>query len=292
MGPYTIPQMKEFFEAGTISPETHVWCKGMAEWLPLEQTPLRGSVMPVPPPPVQLAVPPPPSPKPPADTCAEKRQSSRQPRVGSTQLGDRNRVTSIAELRRASRRLSRRIPSQCFMEEFEPGALIWVEDSAVVWKLCQVISHSSGGMEVELVEERKTAIVDTHFQETHRHNPHVVPDMTSLHYLHEVRLPQRHLNRAHTSSAQASILYNLGVRAAERLPYTYMGSVLIAVNPLQAIPMPDMALYTDHTSRQDMPPHPFAIAGNRPLALRHGYAYYNTCFPQRLAYSSSTPVRV
>lgn len=191
--------MKEFYDAGMIFADTNVWSKGMPEWLPLSQSPIKDKVIspvPVPAPEPAVPIPPPPPPKRKqsgaADTAQpERRRSTRRISLNARDAGKLsppggNRVTSIADLRRASRRLSRRNPSQCFIEEFEPGALIWVEDSEVVWKLCQVIRSSNAGLEVELVEDRKTAVVDTNFQETHRHNPNVVPDMTSLHYLHEV----------------------------------------------------------------------------------------------------------
>lgn len=255
-GPFNVSQMQELFDTGVIATDTNVWSKGMAEWMPLSQSPLHNRLVVKPKDiPVDrkdisdtVSLPaPPPKPKPPSG----RRKSERRPSLVNSELlnvspprAERSKVVSISQMRRASRKLSRRNPSQCFIEEFELGALIWVEDAVEVWKLCQVISQNSNTLEVEFIEERKKGTVDINFQETHRHNPHVVPDMTSLHYLHE-----------------ASILYNLGVRAAEHKPYTYMGSVLIAVNPLQDVPMPDMSLYNDTAARQSMPPHPYAIAG-------------------------------
>lgn len=64
-------------------------------------------------------------------------------------------------------------------------------------------------------------------------------------------------------------MYNLGVRAAEHLPYTYMGSVLIAVNPLQEIPLPSMSMYNDNAARQAVPPHPYALAGISNQLFQH-----------------------
>lgn len=53
-----------------------------------------------------------------------------------------------------------------------------------------------------------------------------VPDMTSLQHIHE-----------------AALLENLHVRSDDKKPYTYMGSVLVAVNPLQQLPQPDAKDY-------------------------------------------------
>ncbi|CAM9169756.1 unnamed protein product [Laminaria digitata] len=68
--------------------------------------------------------------------------------------------------------------------------------------------------------------------------------MTSLHNIHE-----------------AGILYNLGERSKllNQRPYTFMGTVLIAVNPLRRIPHPDMSEYMD-CSLDPEAPHPYAIA--------------------------------
>eukprot|EP00904_Undaria_pinnatifida_P007253 jgi/Undpi1/3658/HiC_scaffold_16.g07028.m1 len=80
------------------------------------------------------------------------------------------------------------------------------------------------------------------FGETYPHNPKVVADMTALHHIHE-----------------AGILHNLGRRAKEQKPYTFMGTILIAVNPLQPIPDPSADEYVDRPLNPDTP-HPYAIA--------------------------------
>lgn len=58
-----------------------------------------------------------------------------------------------------------------------------------------------------------------------RLNPRVVGDMASLLHLHE-----------------AGILHNLSERASpqNQHPYTYVSTVLIAMNPLRHVPMPPM----------------------------------------------------
>ncbi|CAN0100971.1 unnamed protein product [Scytosiphon promiscuus] len=68
--------------------------------------------------------------------------------------------------------------------------------------------------------------------------------MTSLHHIHE-----------------AGILYNLGERSKlrDQRPYTFMGTILIAVNPLRNVPSPEMNEYMDRSLNPDTP-HPYAIA--------------------------------
>ncbi|CAM9208802.1 unnamed protein product [Ascophyllum nodosum] len=129
-------------------------------------------------------------------------------------------------------------------EKRSMGSLVWVEDAKEVWALVQVASqdntiltvrHTSTGIEEE---------IDLGFGEAHLHNPKVVADMTSLHHIHE-----------------AGILYNLGQRAQleGQRPYTFMGTVLIAVNPLRKISDPSMDAYMNRPLDPETP-HPYAIA--------------------------------
>jgi myosin heavy subunit len=77
----------------------------------------------------------------------------------------------------------------------------------------------------------------------HAVNPTIMADMTALHHIHE-----------------PGILYNLRNRfLTQNLPYTYMASALIAVNPLRAFPEPLLSAYVDQPTNK-VAPHPFAIA--------------------------------
>jgi len=63
----------------------------------------------------------------------------------------------------------------------------------------------------------------------YRLNPTIMPDMTSLHHIHE-----------------PGILYNLKGRfLTQNLPYTFMASAMIAVNPLRACQEPSMYTYVN-----------------------------------------------
>jgi myosin heavy subunit len=84
---------------------------------------------------------------------------------------------------------------------------------------------------------------DTSFGEIFQANDDVASDMTYLRYLHE-----------------AGILHNLRERLLARKPYTFMGSVLISVNPFEWLEVPDPTLFAGKSMESDNP-HPYAIAG-------------------------------
>ena len=76
--------------------------------------------------------------------------------------------------------------------------------------------------------------------------PEGATDMVSLDYLHE-----------------ASVLYNLRTRYFRELPYTYTGTMCIAINPYQWLSHlykdADRAAYLDRP-RSELPPHVYAIS--------------------------------
>ncbi|CAM9813342.1 unnamed protein product, partial [Sphacelaria rigidula] len=85
--------------------------------------------------------------------------------------------------------------------------------------------------------------------DTHPHNAKIAPDMTALHHIHE-----------------PGILHNLRERAKveNQRPYTFMGNVLISVNPLRIGDNPDVSMFMDKPLDPESP-HPYAIAEVRIL---------------------------
>ncbi|CAM9467577.1 unnamed protein product, partial [Ectocarpus fasciculatus] len=120
----------------------------------------------------------------------------------------------------------------------------WVDDDVEVWILAEVVHQDNTLLTVRRKSNGEDIEVDLGFGEAHTANPKVVSDMTSLHHIHE-----------------AGILYNLAERSKveSQRPYTFMGTILIAVNPLRRIPNPDVSEYMDRALNPEAP-HPYAIA--------------------------------
>eukprot|EP00904_Undaria_pinnatifida_P007215 jgi/Undpi1/3623/HiC_scaffold_16.g06993.m1 len=143
------------------------------------------------------------------------------------------------------RSLSRSVSSRLMQAEQMPaGEEIWVEDDKDVWVLASLVTQRNTILTVRRKDTGETVEIDLGFGETHPHNPKVVADMTSLHHIHE-----------------ASILYNLRIRAAidNQRPYTFMGTILIAVNPLRKVADPEMSEFMNRALDPESP-HPYAIA--------------------------------
>jgi myosin heavy subunit len=147
------------------------------------------------------------------------------------------------ESKRLTQKLSRRIQSKRFGAPADANQEIWLEESDGTWKLLTVLNQQDNFIAVQ-AEDGSKSVIDVNFSELRTHNATVVPDMTALQHLHE-----------------PAILHNLHMRSSVKSPYTYMGTVLIAVNPLEALPMPPIAKYID-CSYDPNAPHPYAIAGN------------------------------
>eukprot|EP00752_Nemacystus_decipiens_P008749 g7810.t1 len=124
------------------------------------------------------------------------------------------------------------------------GSSIWTNDEGDIWVLAEVTSQENTILTARLRSTGEALKIDLGFGEAHLHNPKVVSDMTALHHIHE-----------------AGILYNLRERSKleDQRPFTFMGTILIVVNPLRRVPDPEIIEYVNRPLNPETP-HPYAIA--------------------------------
>ncbi|KAJ4849765.1 hypothetical protein Tsubulata_012029 [Turnera subulata] len=127
------------------------------------------------------------------------------------------------------------------------GSLVWLEDPDVAWLDGEVVEINGEDIKV-LCTSGKTVVAKASsvYHKDTEVPPCGVDDMTKLAYLHE-----------------PGVLQNLRSRYDMNEIYTYVGNILIAVNPFMRLPH----LYDSHMMAQykgaafgELSPHPFAIA--------------------------------
>ena len=104
------------------------------------------------------------------------------------------------------------------------GTRIWVKarDDHVVWESAEVLSQAGSVLTLRRGGGAATETLDLGFADAHERNDDVVADMTAL----------RHLN-------EPAVLANLEARlqaSPDPAPYTFMGPVLVALNPMRRVP--------------------------------------------------------
>ncbi|OQR97115.1 myosin [Thraustotheca clavata] len=156
--------------------------------------------------------------------------------------------------------------------EMVPGAQCYVPDETEVWLPAQVIGQKPGSKQITCkvwLSDGKTEerIVDLDDKKTRTlmsgkgeamenidtlpfQNDNVgedgIEDMITLNYLHE-----------------AAILYNIKKRFLRELPYTYTGTICIAVNPYKWLPelyAEDQHIRYLNIPREELPPHVYATS--------------------------------
>ena len=157
---------------------------------------------------------------------------------------------SLTKLDKKKRSKSVRYMSAAVPSDYA-GTTVWVSDEMNVWVKALVIEQIANLIRVQKEDKSDAIEIDCGFDEIHKLNSRIVPDMAELNFLHE-----------------PGILYNICQRALSRNPYTYMGTVLIAVNPLRTLPQVNIGEYIDKPLNNEIP-HPYALAE---------LAYQQLCF--------------
>lgn len=237
-GPIDMSQLTSLYTEGVVDLNTLVWMETMTDWMILASSPIY--------PQIQATICPPPPP-PPRQPSTNHSQNSR----ASVKF-----VLESIDYRKSVRQQSSRVMSQRTVSQrltrsslFDSSKKIWIADPKEAWVMSSIIHQDNTLLAVQNLQTNEKSIVDTGFQDVFLANDKVVSDMSSLNHMHE-----------------PAILYNLQQRFLAALPYTYMGLVLLAVNPLRYLPQPSPIDFISKSLNPELP-HPYAIAGTSPSTL-------------------------
>jgi hypothetical protein len=231
-GPVEVAHFASLYVAGDVDLNTMVWVDTMTEWAIFANSPIYPQIQleicPVPPPP---PAPPPPEPRVRASV-----------RFVTENIDFRKSIRQRSSTRHASQRtVSQRLTRSSL---FDISKNIWIEDPNEAWVLGSIIHQDNTLLAVQNLATKEKYLVDTGFKDVLIANEKVVPDMSSLNHMHE-----------------PGLLFNLQQRFLTGLPYTYMGLVLLAVNPLRYLPQPSPNEFISRSLNPENP-HPYAIAGH------------------------------
>jgi len=136
------------------------------------------------------------------------------------------------------------------MAELQPGTEVWtVHPQSKEWVSATVVSCTADTATVKLLEDGTT--LDVPLEDCPHKNPHIEggrDDLTQLDYLNE-----------------PGLLENLKVRYEIDGIYTYSGTILIAINPFQRLPLYGDEIadkYTKAEHAAELPPHLYGIASD------------------------------
>ena len=156
---------------------------------------------------------------------------ARQPSVKSTNLRET-----------MNRQQSRRIKPK--LSQFATSSCWWMSPQGD-WIQCEIVHQADEIITLQHHDDE----LEVRISEVFPINAEVVSDMTSLRYLHE-----------------PGILSNLRHRLLNKCPYTYMGSILISVNPFEWLPGPESKEFIGKGINPENP-HPYALAGTVDVTL-------------------------
>lgn len=120
---------------------------------------------------------------------------------------------------------------------------IWVLNDKQLWILCKILNQELSHIHLQNIETNETFTIDSSFSVTCPSNDNVLSDMAALKNLNE-----------------PSILHNLTSRYNDMITYTFMGLVLIAMNPFRYYPSPSFEDFIGKSLNPENP-HPYAISG-------------------------------
>ncbi|EGG24237.1 myosin-5b [Cavenderia fasciculata] len=135
--------------------------------------------------------------------------------------------------------------------EYHEGMGVWIPDATLEWIAGDVVSYNSDNGEVVVrveIEEEGEKEITVPNNKIYLQNPDIlegIDDLAGLSHLHE-----------------AAILHNLHHRYNLDQIYTYIGKILIAINPYQSLPLYGREMISAYYGKQlgALSPHVYAVA--------------------------------
>lgn len=157
----------------------------------------------------------------------------------------RNSLTKAFQTLRRSSSIVKDIPKNIISQQIKKIYVenVWCEDNDGNWILYKVIQQDNSNLILYDIKKKKEISINLAFHDVYPSNNNIVSDMIFLRSLNE-----------------PTILSNLNERYMNKFTYTYMGSILIAVNPFEWSTNPNIELFSGKI-RDPENPHPYAIAG-------------------------------
>jgi hypothetical protein len=238
-GPVDVDHFTSLYADGAVDLNTMVWIETMTEWARFANSPIYPQIQ------AEICpVPPPPPPRPPSEP-----RSRESVRFVTENIDYRKSIRQRTSTRNASQRTASQRLTRSSL--YDVSKNIWIEDPNEAWLLGSIIHQDNTLLAVQNLSTQEKFLVDTGFKDVYLANDKVVSDMSSLNYMHE-----------------PGLLFNLEQRFVASLPYTYMGLVLLAVNPLRYLPQPSPNEFIARSLNPELP-HPYAIAGLAILTHSH-----------------------
>eukprot|EP00026_Physarum_polycephalum_P000139 Phypoly_transcript_00139.p1 GENE.Phypoly_transcript_00139~~Phypoly_transcript_00139.p1 ORF type:complete len:2086 (+),score=546.87 Phypoly_transcript_00139:143-6400(+) len=130
---------------------------------------------------------------------------------------------------------------------FTPGSGVWIPDAALEWVSAEVVSDNDGDANITVITEDGTEVAAPRAK-VFLKNPEILEgsdDLAALSYMSEPH-----------------ILHNLHSRYNLNMIYTYIGKILIAVNPYARIPLYGADMINAYYQKPigALSPHVYAIA--------------------------------